>query len=120
MSCSTFRYSGTQESAERMIKKFGRKLTFTRLVKGEYAPTLGRTINDTTTTYTAYAVQSNWTTSEKTAGNILDGDIKLIAEVADYKKDDNISIDGKPYKIESFEKIQPASDRLLYILQVRA
>lgn len=115
----SYNYGTLQSMSDRLIRKFGRELTFERFQSGDYTPSKSQTSNNVITTYKAFCVQSNWTATEKQQNDILETDIKLVATVADYKKNDNVSIDGGIYKIYDFEKIQPSSDGLLYILQVR-
>ena len=115
----SYNYSNLQSMSSRLIEKSGRQITFNRVEGGEYIPSKSTVVNGVSTSYTAYCVQRDWSKIEKQQNDILQDDVRLVCQVADYKKEDVAVIDGENFQIYDIEKVQPASDKLLYILQMR-
>ena len=107
-------------TATPLIAKYGRTFNFERVVKGAFDPATGQTIGDTVTTYTADAVKSKWTATERADSSIETNDIKLIAEAAGaYQVDDNVEIEGSSYKLVNVLPIKPGPTVVAYTLQAR-
>ena len=107
-------------TATKLIAKYGSRLTFTRIERGEYDPATGSS-PETRTTYTARAVKDSFSVHERNDSSIQIDDIKLLVEAVDegFRVSDLVSIDSQEYKIVRPNPIKPASTVVAYELQVR-
>lgn len=115
----SFNYAGLQSSATALIQKFGRQLTFTRTIKGSYAPASGTT-SDTTATFDKYCCVFDYSAAEVNNGTILQGDRRVLSEPHEYQVNDSVSIDSKVYRVISISENKPAGTLMSVDLQVRA
>ena len=106
--------------ATKLIQKRGDTHTFTRKIRGEYDPLSGSS-TDTSKTYTAMAVKTEFSAYERNDSSIQVDDIKLLAEVADteYNQGDEINIDGANYELIKVTAIKPGPVVVAYKLQAR-
>ena len=112
-------YSDIAAEAVSLITEFGAVYTFTRYSRGAFDDDTGNYAL-TETTYTANVVKSTFSSFDKANLDIESTDIKLIAEPKDYEIGDTVSIGSKNYKIQEFIKVvEPATTKIIYILQVR-
>lgn len=111
-------YTRMQATALRLLQEHGRQLTFTADVVTGYDSATGKETK-TTTTYTKYAAQFDYSSYELTLEDIQAGDIRLIAESYAYAKDDTVSIDGSDYRIIRTKSYKPAGTEVAVELQVR-
>ena len=111
-------YSRMNETATRMITKYGRVLTFTHIELGVYDPETG-TSPETATTYTANIVKDEFSSFERNDSSIEVNDIKLIGEVASFAIDDTVSIESEDYRVVKVNPIKPGPTVVAYELQVR-
>jgi len=65
----SYNYTPLTSSAARMITKFGKEYTFTRVTKGAYNPATGQT-SDSSTTFTGYACLFDYSDSDLADGQI--------------------------------------------------
>lgn len=114
----SYDYSGFASTAARLIDKYGYLATFTKTIDGVYDPDTGST-SPTTSNYTAKIVKSTYSAYEQQNTAIERGDIKLIAEVADFEIGDTLVIDGDIYRIMMPEKVDKNGTPIYYKLQVR-
>lgn len=107
-------------TAAKLIKKYGRQHTFTRVTKGSYDPVSGTTTGDTQTQFTAYAVKEDFSAYERNDSSIQIDDIKLVAEASgSFEVDDQITIESQEYKLVRVNPIKPGAIVVAYELQAR-
>lgn len=114
----SFNYVPLQQSASRLIQKFGQQLTFTRTTKGAYNPATGTT-SDSSSTFSKYACIFDYSNTDTAGLTIEAGDRRLLAEFYDYEVGDTVSIGNEVYRVISVSANQPASTGLTVNLQVR-
>ena len=117
----TFYTNLRDNTAAKLIKKFGRLHTFTRVTYGAYDPATG-TSAETTATFTANAVKDEFSAFERNDSSIQIDDIKLIAEASDlitFEIDDSITIESQEYKLTRVNPIKPGATVVAYELQAR-
>ena len=117
----SFDYSGLRDNtATRLITRFGREHTFTRVTYGAYDPVSG-TSPETSATFTANAVKEEFSAFERNDSSIQVDDIKLIAEaVSDgFEVDDSITIESEEYKLIRVDPIKPGPTVVAWTLQAR-
>lgn len=115
---SKFNYNGLLNSASALINKFGSEYCFQRSKDVDYNPDTGKPISRTIS-YKRNAVRSEFTRAEQANDLVLQGDIKLLAEAADYKVGDTVSVDCIPYRIINISTIQGNDTKLAIYLQLR-
>lgn len=114
----SFNYSALAASGGKLLKNFGRQLTFTRKADGTYSPNSGTT-TQTTTTYQKYGCVFDYSDAERGDSRIKQGDRRVLAEGHAYKVGDQVSLDGVIYRIIAISNIQPAGTIVACNLQVR-
>lgn len=113
-------YEGLRDNtATKLITKFGRSHTFTRITKGAYDPVTG-TSAKTESTFTAYAVKEQFSAYERNNTSIGITDIKFMAEAVSegFEVGDRVTIEGEEYKVSFVDPIKPASVVVAYNLRV--
>lgn len=111
-------YSNMATTALRLLTKYGVQHTFTTYSVGAFDPNTG-TRTETPSNYTAYAVKDVYTTLEKGSSAIKEGDIRLIAEAANYSIGDTLSLDSTTWRIMGVDPIKPGDTVVAYFLQIR-
>ena len=106
-------------TATRLIQKYGSVLTFTR-VTGTVRDPETRQQTQTTETYTAYCVKSDYDQSDIDGSTIQRDDIRLIAEDGNYALGDTVNIGGIVHTILNVNRTKPGDESLKFELQVRA
>lgn len=108
-------------TATKLITKYGRAHTFVRVTEGVYDPTSGTTVGDTETTFTANAVKDEFSAFERNDSSIQIDDIKLIAEAVSngFEVDDSITIESQQYKLTRVNPIKPGAVVVAWELQAR-
>lgn len=104
-----------------LITEFGESVSFERTVQGTYAPSIADTLFDTVSTYTGYAIPSNYTNREIDGTLIQRGDFKVLAhEMSDEPEvGDNLTIGGITCKIVGVTHTKVNGASVLYTLQCR-
>ena len=115
---SRYNYNGLLNSATALITKFGAEYNFQRLKDVDYNPDTGKPISRTIN-YTRNATRSSFTRSEEAGGLVLQGDIKLLAEAAEYLVGDTVTVDCVQYRIVNISTIQGNDTKLALYLQLR-
>jgi predicted transcriptional regulator len=115
---SRFNYTPLQQSATRLITKFGAAYAFERLADRGYDAESGKPITRRTV-YTGEAAISEFTKSEVAQNTVEQGDIKLLAEVQDYKIGDLVSVDYFQYRIISIVPIRKSQRVIAVYLHLR-
>ena len=108
--------------AQSMIRKFGKRLTLTRVTEGTYNPATSSTTN-TTASETVYGVVEEYTPKEFAAGMVAVGDKKvtLAAQgITEPSLADKVTVGSKVYNVVAVGTIFSGDNAALYILQVRA
>tara|TARA_R100000479_G_scaffold123679_1_gene63942 strand:- start:560 stop:910 length:351 start_codon:yes stop_codon:yes gene_type:complete len=114
----SFNYGSLESSAEKLLQRFGRELTFTRTTDGTYSPNTG-TVATTSSTYKKFACVFDYTDAEIGNGNVEQGDRRVLAQGHTYEIGDTVSLDSETYRIISISNIQPADIIMACNLQVR-
>lgn len=116
----THKFIRQENTARRLIAKFGTSITFKR----------AGALNETTTpptfgppaTYQANAVQTMFRDSDKDGENIRDGDIMLLVSTeGGYvpENGDKATIEGRKLSMVYVERISPAGTALLFKVRAR-
>jgi len=100
-------YDRLNSTADRLIAKFGKQYTFTTETLGDY-DNATRSRPSTTSTYTAKAVVTSISKSDRSEFALKEDDIGLIAESADYKRGDTVTVNGEIAKVYRKRPINPA------------
>lgn len=114
----SFNYSAIAESSAKLLRNFGRQLTFTRKADGTYDPNEGTT-TQTQTTYQKFGCVFEYSDAERGDNRIQQGDRRVLAEGHSYAVGDQVSLDGQVYRIIAISNIQPAGTVVACNLQVR-
>ena len=121
---SRFDYTGLLNSATALITKFGGTYNFQRQKDVDYDPDTGKPISRTIS-YTRNAVRSEFTRAEASGNTekqqvpVLQGDIKLLAQAAEYNVGDTVTIDCVIYRIMNISTIQGNDTKLALYLHLR-
>ncbi len=116
-----FDYASLRDNtATRLIMRFGREHTFTRITKGAYDPASGSS-SKTESTFIANAVKEEFNAFERQDSSIQIDDIKLIAEaVAEgFEVNDRITIESQEYKLTMADPIKPGPTVVAWNLRAR-
>ncbi len=116
-------YSKLQNTAFKLLSKFGEDIIIRRETKTTYNPATNTDSVSTTDNYTVKGVKSNFRKSEIDGEIIQQGDFKLLLESKnlsiDPKTSDKIIYNSNIYKIIDIISVKPADTIIYYILQVR-
>lgn len=115
---SRYNYDSLQATAAKLITKFGKEYVFEKKREISYNPETGKPL-DRTTRYKANAVVSSFTDAERASENVLQGDVKLLAESANYEIGDVVCYDCENYRIQNISTIQGSQQKLAYYLHLR-
>lgn len=119
---ATFDYQKTQNTATRLLRRFGNDATLTRSASSSYDPATG-TSTDSTYELTVTASVFDYPKAYIDGTLILQGDKR--AYVSAYNVDapepsDTLTWNGVPYRIISVKDLNPAgSVSIMYELQLR-
>jgi len=113
----SFDYARTKATADRLIKRFGSELTFSRETGETFDPATGTTTS-TTSTFTADVVWTEFRKDEIDGTLVQRGDARLLV-AGDPQIDDRVTKDGEEYRIIATEPLKPADTQLLTIAQAR-
>jgi len=106
--------------ASKLIKKFGVKVTFTNKTSTSFDAATGiDTV--TTTTFTGYGLKANFDKSEVDNENVLFSDIKFLFEDMGTVPviSDTCTIGTKIYRVLAVNTIDPADEKIIYMVQLR-
>jgi hypothetical protein len=121
---SRFNYTPLQNSATKMIEKFGAEYRFERQIDRDYDPETGKPVSRKFS-YTSNGIVVSFTEAERGASrvnageNVLQGDIKLLAESLDYNIGDLVSVDCLSYRIINIATIQGSQQVMAVYLHLR-
>jgi hypothetical protein len=113
-----YNYTPLTNLSRRLIEKFGTLYHFTRLNDVGYDPATGKP-KQATCNYTANATTMSFTDAERSTEMVMQGDIKLFAEEADYQVGDVVYIDSQQYRILNTEAVQGSQQKLAFYLHLR-
>jgi hypothetical protein len=117
----SFDYAGLRDNtATKLIARFGRLHTFTRVTYGAFDPATG-TSAETSATFTANAVKEEFSAFERNDSSIQVDDVKFIAEAVSngFEVDDSITIESQQYKLTRVNPIKPGAVVVAWELQAR-
>lgn len=115
---SRFNYTPLQNSATKLIEKFGAEYRFERQIDRDYDPETGKPVSRKFA-YTGEAAISEFTKSEVAQNTVEQGDIKLLAESKDYKIGDLVSVDCLQFRIVSVLPIRKSQRVVAVYLHLR-
>jgi len=112
--------SKVSKIASNVIKKYGTKVTFTAKTSTGFNAATGI---DTTTsvTFTGYGVKAKFDKSEVDSESVLFSDIKLLLEETSVVPviGNTCKIGSIVYRVMNIEKIDPADEIIIYMVQLR-
>lgn len=115
----SFYESLRDNTATKLIKKYGVLTTFKRVARGAYDPASGGTTS-TTSTFTAYAVREEITKGNRADGAIQEHDYNLIAEASGgFLVNDVVVVDGSDHTVIRVDEIKPGAVVVAYNLAVK-
>jgi hypothetical protein len=109
-------------TADKLIGKFGKQVTLTRITEGTYNPDTGELSGGSTTTQTVAALVKDFNGIELLSGVIQVGDrkIKISAlQVTEPQIGDTVTIDSLVYNVLAVKSIWSGEKVAIYELQVR-
>lgn len=114
-------FAGRMRSvANTLLSKYGRSVTFTRYVTGEYNPVTGAVVNTSSTTYSGVAHPSSYSLFEVASTNVQQDDIDLlIYTTIEPLIEDICSVDLQTYKVMNVDKIVAQNSVIVYKVQLR-
>ncbi|MFW0776356.1 MAG: hypothetical protein ACN2B6_01370 [Rickettsiales bacterium] len=117
----SFDYASLRDNtATRLITRFGREHTFTRIIDGDYDPASG-TSSQTETTFTANVVKEEFNAFERSDSSVQVDDIKMIAEAATdgFQVGDLVTVEGLEYSLTMADPIKPGPTVVAWNLRAR-
>ena len=114
-------YSAFKKVAKKQLGVFGVEITFTRTSSSGFDPQTGKNINSTST-FTGYAMKSNYNNSEIDGTIVKNGDVRLMLERTDIVpvSGDVASVNGSGiYRVMDVRHVAPAEEDVIYYLQLR-
>jgi len=114
----SYNYTPLTSSATRMITRFGKEYTFTRVTKGAYNPATGQT-SDSSSTFTGYACLFDYADTDLADGAILQGDRRMLAESGTYEIGDTVVVGSDTFRIINISDIGPSGSVVASNLQIR-
>ncbi len=112
--------SDMQSLASSLLTEFGRAVTFSRYVEGEYNPMSSETGAGTATTYSAVAYPYPYNINEIDNQLILKRDIKLITYTTALPLvGDTVTLDTVVHRVMGVDIITAQSSNVVYELQLR-
>lgn len=121
---ATFNYQKSQDTATRLITKFGRTMTVRDIVEGAYDPSTGSTsitITDNDTVGVEVNLPSNMLNEKLQDGSLvqLTDKMVLLKSLVAPTLTDRLVIGSEVFTISNIDKISPASIVVLYKLIIR-
>ena len=111
-----------QETARRMIARFGREVTLQRLRESSYDPAAGRATR-TATDYSLRAVAGAYRLDQADGSLILSDDRRVLLEAGGAapapQPGDRLIMDGVAYSVVAVRTLAPAGTPLLHECQAR-
>jgi len=112
-----FDYQTTQDTAYRLINRFGQELTFTRQTGETYDPVNG-TVTSSEESYTADSVWLNYRNEEIDDTIVLQGDARVIV-AGSVQVDDRVTFEGQEWRVVTARPLNPAGVEIYTEAQVR-
>jgi len=109
-------------TADKLIGKFGKSVTLTRVTEGTYDPSTGEMSGGSTTTETVAALVKDYNGIELLSGMVQAGDrkVKVAAlNVSEPQINDTLTIDSLVYSVLAVKSIWSGEKVAIYELQVR-
>ena len=109
-------------TADKLIAKFGKQVTLTRVTEGNYDPSTGELSGGSTTTQTVAALVKDFNGIEILSGAIQSGDRKVsiaALNAAEPQIGDTMTIDSLVYNVLAVKSIWSGEKVAIYELQVR-
>jgi hypothetical protein len=110
-------YAGLQNTAAKMLAKFGRSVNLTKTVPGTFDPTTGTSSGNTTTTEDVSAVFVGISQKWKDKFVIEQGDSVALVAADGLEPEQNDVLDG--WTILAVEAVKPADTAVLFKCHVR-
>jgi hypothetical protein len=109
-------------TADKLIGKFGKKVTLTRVTEGTYNPDTGELSGSSTTTQTVAALVKDFNGIELLGGAIQAGDRKVsiaALNATEPQIGDTMTVDSLVYNVLAVKSIWSGEKVAIYQLQVR-
>lgn len=113
-----YNYASILKTAGNLIDRFGMAYEFVRTADRVYSPSTGK-VGQREHKYSANAKIIDFEKSERSGEAVQQGDIKMIAEAADYKIGDLVTINCENYRIINVMPITGADFNLACYLHLR-
>lgn len=118
-----FNYANSQNTAYRLIDKFGANWTHRKLTKNTYNPATNTRTTTATGNTTVRAVRQNYGSNQVDGQVIKQGDVKLLAEAKSFTVEPDVSdlmLDGsETWQIMDVKPFKPGDTIIYYELQLR-
>lgn len=109
-------------TALKLINKFGKSVTLTRVTEGTYDPTTGDVSGSSTTTEIPKALIEDFNGVDYVSGLVEKGDRKITTPASGYtepKPNDRFTVGSDVYTVVSVETVWSGEQAAIYISQVR-
>jgi hypothetical protein len=109
-------------TANRLIDQFGKQITITHIIKGEYNPSTGEMAADIVTSESTAALIKDYNGFELTNGVVQAGDLKIkiaALQITEPSIGDTVTIDSLVYSVLAIKHIWSGEMSAIYELQVR-
>lgn len=114
-------YDNLQNTASKLLQKYGQQISFLRTTPGVYDPSTGEPASSTDTLFTGYGAVMEYSAMEKTGDSIQDGDIKIILEKSTVTPEvgDIVTANGKSFVAVHIKHTNPAGTIVMTEIQAR-
>lgn len=109
-----------QSVASNLLTKYGRPVSFSRTVEGDYDPTTSGVNDIEITNYEGVAHPSPYTVAELATGTVTVKDVKLLTYCTTLPLiGDTVVIDDETYRIMNVGRVSAQGKDIIYQLQIR-
>lgn len=109
-----------QSVASRLLTKYGRVVTLTRVTEGAYNPSTSDAADGATITYSGVAHPSPYTVAEIATGTVTVGDVRLLIYTTTAPLiGDTAVVDTVTYRVMNVDRVSVQGQDIIYRLQLR-
>ena len=111
-----------RNTADKLLTKFGKLVTLSRITEGSYDPTTGEMATPTAVSSSVYALIKDYKGIDLTNGVILQGDRKVTIAalgIDEPQPADKVTLDLYDYNVISVRKVWSGELAAMFELQVR-
>lgn len=107
------------KTAAPLIRKYGQPITLT-IPSGAFDPVTGKKAPAVPATYPGYAVEGEYTVTERTGTQVLEGDKRLYCvDIPEPAQGQTITVGRAVYKVVRVAPLSPGGVSILFDVQVR-